>query len=139
MLKEQVVFAFIMYKTPTLIDIVCRNDILTPLNDELCTHLPELMPSEKLLSCNKKELIQNPMREEDFRDVFGSDLVGYISKMTEYWEQFGFFDKKPRINVVSDLSRLSLACVTQTVVPIDDESDEKDQYEYDDEYTRPNE
>jgi len=69
----------------------------------------------------------------ELQNGFGDELCGHLKKMTEYWHQFGYFDMAASSKIVADISRISISCVKQTVVPTESDDDENKEDPWEDE------
>lgn len=108
-------------------------DILNP--DKESTHNELISLNEMLSSKDIFDLYQKPTNTTesthkknttDFEDMFMHDLIADVYKMVEYWQQFGFFDiRKDISNIVADISKKSMKCVSESTLPIEEEEDEQ--------------
>lgn len=117
----------------TFVDVVC------PLEADVCVHnelvtLQEMLSSRDLYELYQKLPPGDPVSSSKavFQDVFGHELNESIYDMVKYWQQFGFFDiRKDITNIVADISKKAMLCVTETSVPMEEE--EEEHYECEDE------
>jgi hypothetical protein len=92
-------------------------------NDNTLICLDELVSSENLCQLGKENPSKTKATQHTYLS-FESELVEYVYNMVDYWNQFGFLGKATKFEVVSTITDLSLKCITQIAIPLDEDDDE---------------
>ena len=123
----------------TYVDVINPPKKREDTSFEKCFELKELESSENLLKLLKskdqdEDQVTKNQKNDDFFDRISDDYNEYLYGMVQYWQEYGFFDKrKPITNIVADISQITLKYVTQTHVDVEEEEDDIE-YENEEDY-----